>query len=113
MKCISAWSPAGLSGIFETHIVEDPLFTGARGAGLTLKKGVTVTACETEQPGVRIVNNGSKIIPTVSTVAKKLLTLSPEKLGVDIHVDVTVPIGGGLVQVVQVHLQFHLHWDGY
>jgi pantoate kinase len=97
MRCASAWSPAGLSGIFETHIVEDPLLTGARGAGLALKKGVTVTACESEQQGVKIsISDGGKIIPTVSTVAKKLLSMFPGQLGVEINVDVSVPIGGGL-----------------
>ncbi|ABL78451.1 GHMP family kinase ATP-binding protein [Thermofilum pendens] len=98
MRCAKAWSPAGLSGLFETHIVEgDYLATGARGAGLALKKGVLVEACLTGGEGVRVeVSNGVRIMPTVETVARDLLARAGLSGGLEVRVDVSVPVGGGL-----------------
>lgn len=98
VECAKAWSPAGLSAIFEAVVVEgDPMRSGARGAGLALEKGVTVEVCTSSDKEYQIFLNG---VPGDYNVAR-LAALEVAKLvgyagGLTIRQEVEVPIGGGL-----------------
>jgi len=94
-----AFSPAGLSGIFRTHIVKDnPMLTGAWGAGLALKKGVYVNVRLTGKKGIRTFLNGEERDLFVSkTVANTILEKAGIKdVGLVIEQKIEIPIGGGL-----------------
>lgn len=94
-----AFSPAGLSGIFRTHIVKDnPLLTGAWGAGLALEKGVYVNVRLTDKEGIKTFLNGKERDLFVSkTVAGMILKKADVKdAGLIIEQRIEVPIGGGL-----------------
>lgn len=97
-RCARAWSPAGLSAIFEACVVEgDPLKSGARGAGLALEKGVTVEVCTSDQPGVETYLNGVKGDYKVARrAALEVAGLAGYSGGLVVRQTVEVPIGGGL-----------------
>lgn len=97
LRCAKAWSPAGLSALFEAHIVEgDPLKSGARGAGIALEKGVTVEVCE-EDEGVETYLNGVKgDYEVAKRAALEVAKLAGYTGGLVIRQTVEVPVGGGL-----------------
>lgn len=93
----AAYSPAGLTGIFSTHIVPgDPLATGARGAGLALKAGVRAVA-ETTEEGIEVLLNGEPGDWRVAATAARLVAEAAGYTGgLRIEQAVEPPIGGGL-----------------
>lgn len=97
-RCAEAWSPAGLSGLFEAHVVPgDLLRTGARGAGLALSVGVRARVCIREKPGIVTLLNGEEgDFFVAKRVAEILLSKSPEEVGLVVEQDVQAPMGGGL-----------------
>ncbi|RLF08712.1 MAG: hypothetical protein DRJ64_00310 [Thermoprotei archaeon] len=95
-----AYSPAGLSGMFSTHIVEgDLLRTGASGGGITLKEGVLVSVRieEAESSKINTLLNGKECDCYVARkVAEKLLKKAEGEYEITIDQSIKVPIGGGL-----------------
>ena len=100
MTTVEAYSPAGLSGFFATHIVKgDLLRTGAIGGGITLEKGVhvTVKADPSEKNSVITLLNGKKADMYVARrVAEELLSLTEDCFNLIIDQRIDVPVGGGL-----------------
>jgi len=100
MTTAEAYSPAGLSGFFATHIVKgDLLRTGAIGGGITLEKGVhvTVKAEPSEKNSVITLLNGKKADMYVARrVAEELLSLTEDCFNLIIDQKIDVPVGGGL-----------------
>ena len=96
--CAEAWSPAGLSGLWEARLVPgDELRTGARGAGMALAKGVRARVCLGEKPGVKTIMNGVEGDFTVAkTAAALLLERAGREAGLIVEQWVEVPVGGGL-----------------
>uniref|UniRef100_A0A7C3SKQ2 Pantoate kinase n=1 Tax=Thermofilum pendens TaxID=2269 RepID=A0A7C3SKQ2_THEPE len=96
--CAEAWSPAGLSGLWEACLVPgDELRTGARGAGMALAKGVRARVCLREEPGVKTVMNGVEgDFVVAKTVATLLLERAGRETGLFVEQWVEVPVGGGL-----------------
>ncbi|MGC9096067.1 MAG: pantoate kinase [Infirmifilum sp.] len=98
MRCIKAWSPAGLSAIFEAVVVEgDPMRSGARGAGLALEKGVMVEVCLSEEGVYETYLNdirGDYIVARMA--AEEVAKQAKYTGGFIIKQWVEVPIGGGL-----------------
>jgi len=93
----AAYSPAGLTGIFSTHIVPgDPLATGARGAGLALRAGVRAVA-ETTEEGIEVLLNGEPGEWRVAATAARLVAgAAGYDGGLRVEQVVEPPIGGGL-----------------
>lgn len=96
--CAEAWSPAGLSGLWEACLVPgDELRTGARGAGMTLAKGVRVQVCLREEPGVKTVVNGVEgDFAVARTATTLLLERAGREVGLLVEQWIEVPVGGGL-----------------
>ncbi|MEM0094256.1 MAG: hypothetical protein QXT33_03640 [Thermofilum sp.] len=97
-RCAEAWSPAGLSGLFEAHVVPgDLLRTGARGAGLALSAGVRARVCLREEPGIVTLLNGVQGDYFVArSVAELLLSKASEEAGLLVEQEAQAPVGGGL-----------------
>ncbi len=97
-RCAEAWSPAGLSGLWEACLVPgDELRTGARGAGMTLAKGVRARVCLSEEPGIRTIMNGVEgDFAVARTAASLLLERAGRRAGLVVEQWVEVPVGGGL-----------------
>ncbi|MEZ0345846.1 MAG: hypothetical protein ABWK01_04785 [Infirmifilum sp.] len=98
MNCAKAWSPAGLSAIFEAHPVEgDPLRSGARGAGVALEKGVTAEVCLNSGGEYKSYLNGVRGEHEVALkAAREVARIAGYNGGLSIRQEVEVPIGGGL-----------------
>lgn len=92
-----AYSPSGLTGIFETHIVPgDPLATGARGAGIALEAGVRARV-ETREGGLEVLLNGEPGEWRVAATAARLVSeMAGYEGGLRVEQWVEPPIGGGL-----------------
>lgn len=98
VRCAEAWSPSGLSGLFEAHIVPgDLLRTGARGAGLALAAGIRARVCLTSEPRLITMLNGVEGDYFVArTVSELLLSKAADRVGLLIEQKVEAPVGGGL-----------------
>ncbi len=99
MKIVEAFSPGHLTGIFQIcDEAEDPLRRGARGAGVSIERGVyTTVAAETADKSSYVVRiNGREVEAPVSEwVIRHLLPLAPEPHRVVVEHRVEIPIGAG------------------
>ena len=99
MKTVEAFSPGHLTGIFQIcDEAEDPLRRGARGAGVSIERGVYTTL--TIEPAPRasyiIRINGRELEAPVSEwVLNHLLPLAPRPYRVVVEHRVEIPIGAG------------------
>jgi len=100
MREASAFSPGHITGVFEIRDEpEDPLLKGSRGAGFSIRLGVStrVRVSEAEKPGFSICINGEPTRP--AEVSERVLRMLLPRAGgvyearVDHHVQ--VPVGAG------------------
>ena len=95
-----AFSPAGLSGFFATHIVEgDLLHTGAIGGGFALSKGVyaEIEVFEEDKTLIETYVNGERFEATVAKrIVNRLLSFIPGTYHIIVKQRIEVPVGGGL-----------------
>ncbi|KYH38046.1 MAG: GHMP kinase, N-terminal domain protein [Candidatus Bathyarchaeota archaeon B23] len=99
MRIAEAFSPGHLTGIFQIcDEPEDPLRRGARGAGVSIDRGVytAVAVEEADRPSHTIRINGREVEAPVSDwVLRYLIARAPRPLRVLVEHRVEVPIGAG------------------
>ncbi len=99
MKTAKAFSPGHLTGIFQIcDEPEDPLRKGARGAGVSIERGVytTITAEPADRSSYIIRINGREMEAPVSEwVLNHLLKLASKPYRVVVEHRVEIPIGAG------------------
>ncbi len=92
--------PGGISAIFEPCIYENPLMTGARGAGIGFKDAVEIELKVSSSEGLRVENiiNGERIVGGVGETAVKtffeILGIEPN-YSIEIRQNIRIPISSG------------------
>jgi len=100
MTQASAFAPGHLTGFFQIcDTPEDPLLKGARGAGLSITKGIRtkVTAEPANRPSSNIILNGNVTHDAIvsENVLDKMITLSGKPHRIEIKHEAQIPIGSG------------------
>ncbi|MDZ7849322.1 MAG: pantoate kinase [Halodesulfurarchaeum sp.] len=86
-----AFVPGHVTGLFTVHRTEDPHTTGSRGAGFTLRDGVTVSVRAADETAVSIDGNESVVEPV-----RRVLEALDVRAFVDVEADLPVGTGFGL-----------------
>jgi pantoate kinase len=95
-----AFSPAHITGFFQIQDTpENPLLKGSRGAGVSIKKGVTTTVRleEASKTSLEVRINGCSANSAMVSqqVVQMLLSHTHENYKIQVEHDVQVPVGAG------------------